>query len=239
MKRISMYVGLLLIAGLIGVNADHHGGHGFKSIFDGKTLDGWEVLPKKASKAWTVKDGTIRGNGDDGEGYLMYKKKKYSDLEIKLSYRFKDKGNSGIDIRARMDPTKKRLFHSYHADLGDKDNDEGDKVLGAWDLHLSGMGRKEHGLKRGLSCVIDKHDKAHFFKITDGLKMKHIKKNDWNHVHIIAKDNMFKFYINGKLASEFVELLSKKKRLKNGYITLQLHDPGMVVQFKDVRVREL
>ena len=39
---------------------------GFVSIFDGKTLKGWEALPAETAPAWTVKDGMIVGDGDKG-----------------------------------------------------------------------------------------------------------------------------------------------------------------------------
>ena len=32
---------------------------GFMSIFDGKTLSGWEAMPAKTAAAWTVNDGMI------------------------------------------------------------------------------------------------------------------------------------------------------------------------------------
>jgi len=54
-----------------------------------------------------------------------------------------------------------------------------------------------------------------------------IKQSDWNDVHIIAKGNNFKFFINGKPSSEFTEDIPPEKRLDKGMITLQLHDPGM------------
>ena len=71
------------------------------------------------------------------------------------------------------------------------------------------------------------------------LTKKVYKPGDWNDVHIIAKGNNFKFFINGKLASEFTENLPKEMRLEKGMITLQLHDSGMVVQFKDIRLKTL
>ena len=96
---------------------------GFVSIFDGKTLDGWEVSSKKGEKAWTVEDGYIAGDGDKGgRGYLVYAKdKELANFELKLSYRFPKvgkKANSGVSIRAVKDKTRKRDFQSYHADIG-------------------------------------------------------------------------------------------------------------------------
>ena len=59
----------------------------------------------------------------------------------------------------------------------------------------------------------------------------------WNTVHVIARGNNFRFYINDTLASEFTEHLPAEKRLHKGMIQLQLHDPGMVVHFRDIRLK--
>jgi len=208
----------------------------FISIFDGKTLKGWEATPAKSAPAWTVKKGMIVGNGDKGRGYLTYiPNKNVADLEMKFSYRFPGKGNSGVNIRAIVDKTRKRDFQSYHADLGHLGI--GKNVMGAWDFHTPG--RKEHRCFRGDHLVIDKDDKPIITPIKNALSVDDIKKGDWNSVHIIAKDNNFKLYINGKLSSEFIEHLPKAKRLKKGMIQLQLHDPGMIVHFKDLKLKVL
>ena len=69
---------------------------GFITIFDGKTLQGWEEMPAGKEKAWTVVDGVIHGDGDKGRGYLVYEKKQLADFELKFSYRFpKAKGGCG------------------------------------------------------------------------------------------------------------------------------------------------
>jgi len=58
-------------------------------------------------------------------------------------------------------------------------------------------------------------------------------------MQVIAKGNNFKFAINGKPSSEFTEHLPPERRLHQGMIQLQLHDPGMVVQYKNVRIKIL
>ena len=208
---------------------------GFVSIFDGKTLRDWEVTPGTAAAAWTVKDGMIVGDGDKGLSYLVYKNRQVADLELRLSYRFPGKGNSGISIRARDDTTGTRKFQTYHADLGHVGI--GRKVLGAWDFHTPG--RREHACFRGDRLVIDEDDKPTVTRIEDAVTEDDIKKGDWNTVHVIAKGNNFKFFINGKPASEFTEHLERARRLESGMIQLQLHDPGMLVHFKDIRLKIL
>ena len=109
--------------------------------------------------------------------------------------------------------------------------------MGAWDFHTPG--RKEHRCFRGDQLVIDKNDKPIITAIKNGLSVDDLKKGDWNSVHIIAKGNNFKFYINDKLSSEFTEHLPKAKRLKSGMIQLQLHDPRMIVHFRDLKLKVL
>ena len=209
---------------------------GFVSIFDGQTLKGWEATPAKTASAWTVKKGMIVGKGEKGRGYLTYTpNKNIADLELKFSYRFPGKGNSGVNIRAIVDKTRKRDFQGYHADLGHLGI--GKNVMGAWDFHTPG--RKEHRCFRGDQLVIDKNDKPIITAIKNGLSVDDLKKGDWNSVHIIAKGNNFKLYINDRLSSEFTEHLPKTKRLKSGLIQLQLHDPGMIVHFRDLKLKVL
>ncbi len=75
----------------------------FVSMFDGKTLAGWEVIPEKSIAAWSAIDGKIVGDGDKGRCYLSYtKNKQIADFELKFSYRFPGKGNSGVNIRSRV-----------------------------------------------------------------------------------------------------------------------------------------
>ena len=232
MKTISISFFLLLsFCAVHGAGKD-----GFVSIFDGKTLQGWEAMPVKTAPDWTVKDGLIVGKGDHGRGYLTYSpNKNVANLELKFSYRFPSKGNSGVSIRAIVDKTRKRDFQSYHADLGHLGI--GKNVMGAWDFHTPG--RREHRCFRGDRLVIGKDDQPTITPIKNALTVADIKKGDWNTVHIIAKGNNFKLLINGKLSSEFTEHLPEAKRLKKGMIQFQLHDPGMIVHFKDLSLKIL
>jgi len=211
---------------------------GFVSIFDGKTLAGWKPVSTDAKDAWVVRDGVIRGDGDKGgRCYLAYEEnKKIGNFELKFSYRLTgSKANSGVSIRAVEDKTGRRDFQSYHADLGAVGM--GKQVMGAWDFHTPG--RKEHRCFRGDRLVIDKNDKPTITLIENGLKEADIKKGDWNAVHLIARGNQFRFIINGKTSAEFTEHLPKEKRLHSGMIQLQLHNPKMLAEFKDLRLKIL
>ena len=99
-NRTLQLTALVLVSSCVAVHAADKkepaeaGEDGFVSIFDGKTLSGWEAMPAMTAPAWTVKDGMIVGNGDKGRGYITYEKRDIADLELKLSYRFPGKGNN-------------------------------------------------------------------------------------------------------------------------------------------------
>lgn len=209
----------------------------FVSMFNGKTLDGWSVIPASAKDAWRAENGMIVGDGDKGRSYLQYDRtREIADFEMKFSYRFpKEHGNSGVNIRSIKDDTGTRSFKSYHVDIGHVGI--GRNVLGAWDFHTPG--RKEHGVSRGERLVIDENDNPTVTKLDGAITLDDIKKADWNHVHVTVKENNYKFSINGKPSAEFTEHLPDDKRLLKGMIQLQLHDPGMIVQFKDLKIKVL
>ena len=234
------YLGVAIGCASKTVHEEAADADGFVSIFDGRTLRGWEPMPSTTAAAWTVEDGMIVGNGDGaaaegGRGYLVYENHEIADLELKLSYRFLAMGNSGISIRAIVDETGTRDFQSYHADLGHVGI--GKQVLGAWDFHTPG--RREHGCLRGHRLVIDADDQPTVTELADAITPADMRAGGWNTVHVIAEGNHFQFFINGKLSSEFTEHLPSERRLHRGMIQLQVHDPGMIVHFKDIRLKVL
>ena len=178
---------------LFGDQASGKNDDGFKAIFDGKTLDGWEEMPRVKKKAWSVADGIIVGEGDKGRGYLVYSRNRnLADFELKFLYRFPGKGNSGVNIRSRVDKTGRRKFQGYHADIGHVGI--GGQVLGAWDFHTPG--RREHRCFRGDSLVIDKDDKPTITPLKDAVTVEDINKGGWNELHIIVNGNRFQFFLH-------------------------------------------
>ena len=213
-------------------------GSGFVSIFDGKTLKGWRKAPETSYEPWSVKDGAIRGKGQENRlVYLVYSgDENLKSFELKFRYKMVTKGNTGVEVRTRIDKTGKRPFEGYHADLGHVGIGPG--VLGAWDFHFGAGTRKEFPCQRGTSLVIDSKGNGKHSKIKNAIKITEIKKHDWNDCRIVAKGNFFQLWINDKLSSEFTDNISKGQ-LNSGFIGLQLHDRGMIVEFKDLFLKKL
>ena len=210
---------------------------GFVSLFDGKTLTGWHAIPTQTTSDWSVRDGTITGHGSANRlAYLVWRDLQLTDFELRLSYRMLTDGNSGVEVRAQPDTSGKRPFEGYHADLGHVGI--GPHILGAWDFHFAR--RKEHPCNRGTRLVIRENGSARYSKLDPdtALALSDVRKRDWNHLRVVVRGNHFQSFINGKLAAEFTDN-ARPGRLDHGAIGLQLHDKGMQVAFKDIRLRRL
>src|ERR1041384_5403231 len=88
---------------------------GFKSLFNGKSLAGWDGDPK----FWSVQDGAITGtttkeNPTKGNTFLIWRNGEVDDFELKLEYRIVN-GNSGIQYLSRE--MGKWVIGGYQADF--------------------------------------------------------------------------------------------------------------------------
>lgn len=71
------------------------------SLFDGKTLEGWEKIGKDTSK-WEVKDGALAGSGD--ASMLVNTSGPYKNFRYRAEVKINDKGNSGLYFRTTRKP---------------------------------------------------------------------------------------------------------------------------------------
>ncbi len=208
---------------------------GFVPIFDAKTLDGWHAVPEESAPDWSVDEGVIVGLGSaNRQSYLVWQDAQLRDFELAFRYRLPGKGNTGVEIRSQPDPSGKRPFEGYHADLGHVGI--GRNILGAWDFHFAT--RKEPPCPRGTQLRIDEEGKLHSSAIPGALTLADIRAHAWNDVRIVARGNHFLFFINGKLTSEFTDD-AKHGQLAHGALGLQIHDKGMRVEFKDIALKRL
>ena len=204
---------------------------GFVPIFDGETLSGWRAVPEDSDASWSVNEGVIQGVGlEDRLSYLVHSDDEdLGDFELKLSYCLLTNGNTGIEIRARLDSSGKRPFEGYHADLGHVGI--GPHILGAWDFHFAT--REEHPCPRGTRLVIDANGSGRAEPIEEHVGIDEIRVRNWNRCHVIARGNHLQFLINGVLSSEFIDGIAGGG-FRSGFVALQLHERGTRVQFKDI-----
>jgi hypothetical protein len=108
-------VALLLVAFVASVYSHQASGQdaGWVTLFDGKTLDGWDQI---GDANWRVADGALIA--DKGNGFLV-SKKAYGDFQLRAEFWVEDDSNSGVFIRC-TDPTKITGGNAYEVNIWDK-----------------------------------------------------------------------------------------------------------------------
>src|SRR6516162_4110220 len=90
----------------------------WRSLFDGRALDGWEhVGPGK----FVVEDGVLRTEG--GMGLLWYTREKFGDCVIRVVYKKATEGaNSGVYIRIADKPKDPwyAVHHGFEVQIMDR-----------------------------------------------------------------------------------------------------------------------
>ncbi|MCB1093283.1 MAG: DUF1080 domain-containing protein, partial [Verrucomicrobiae bacterium] len=74
---------------------------GFKSLFNGSDLTGWEGYPNPAEESWSVSEGKLHCNGV-GRVWLR-SKEEYGYFNLSFDYKLNAGGNSGLFIRVPAD----------------------------------------------------------------------------------------------------------------------------------------
>ena len=99
MKRIA----LLFVAGIFAL-AGSVDAQEYKSLFNGKNLDGWNI---HGTEKWYVEDGLLicESGPDEEYGYLSTEKY-YDDFELTVEFQQEADGNSGVFFRSTFDGTK-------------------------------------------------------------------------------------------------------------------------------------
>ena len=113
--EIAGVLGLLLVTQVVmAVDAE-----GFRSMFDGKTLEGWDGNPK----LWRVEDGASsarppRTIPPRRNTFLIWRGGKPADFEVKTEFRMPNEGfgNSGVQFRSWEAPEKWQI-RGYQADI--------------------------------------------------------------------------------------------------------------------------
>ena len=212
---------------------------GFQSIFDGKTLKGWNGDPT----FWSVKDGAITGqttkaNPTKGNTFIIWEGGKLKDFILEVDFKIIG-GNSGIQYRSfkKSGNNDGWRIGGYQADF----------AAGAGGDRYSGIcyGEAFRGILslRGDKTTLTKEGgklKKKVEKIGDAAALgKLVKKEDWNTFRIEAKGFELTHYINNKKMTVLVDN-DEKTRRADGLLAFQLHaGPPMVVQFKNIRIKHL
>jgi len=116
LPAVLLIVAASLMTGLSSVRAEKPAEEGFVSLFDGKTLNGWEG----DARFWSVKDGVIVGSTDQVKtehNTFLCTTKKYRDFVLKLEFKLRNH-NSGVQIRSER--LEDFIVKGYQADMAEQ-----------------------------------------------------------------------------------------------------------------------
>jgi hypothetical protein len=217
---------------------------GWVSLFDGETLDGWQVKcrPGDQDKAyWTVEDGAITADVPEGSSHdyiWLVTDEEYRDFEISMKVQsFAGRpGNSGNQVRSRYDDETGWL--------------DGPQL----DIHPPGPWRngfiydETREVKNWIYPIVGPPSMARPEHAVKGWTWTHgDEAGAWNDVHIVCRGTRIQATINGVTVTDYEgagHLDDPVHRARNvglnGHVALQIHPGGQVrIRFKEVRLRSL
>jgi hypothetical protein len=205
---------------------------GFRSIFNGSTLEGWDGDPT----FWRVEGGALVGESTPEKKitrntFLIWRGGQPKDFELKLEFRM-NSTNSGVQYRSvELPDVGKWVLKGYQADI-----DFANQYTGQI---YEERGRGFLALRGQAAYVAEGQPSRAIGTLESGDALKgYIKQNDWNQVHIIARGNTIVQILNGHVMSVLVDDDTKNRSL-GGLIGFQMHvgDP-MKVEFRNVWLKE-
>jgi len=117
MKRLAAVAMLSFVAVfagfLLSANASAQMNMGWKTIFDGSSLDGWNMI---GDANWRLENGIAVA--DKGTGFLV-SKDSYGDFEVRAEFWVDTKANSGVFIRC-SDPKAVTAVNAYEVNIFDE-----------------------------------------------------------------------------------------------------------------------
>ena len=224
---------------------------GFKSIFDGKTLKGWEG----DTKYWRAENGNLVGEITPEtllktNSFIVWQGGSPADFELKGEFNITEKGNSGINYRSEMLADIPHAMRGYQADIDGANRYTGQNYEERGRTTLAYRGQittinPQTGIWKpeDVRAKVQKNAWTEL-KVTgslgenEALKTK-IKSEDWNTFHLVIKGNRLQHYINDVLMSDVTDndMVNGKSK---GMIGVQVHvGPPMKVMYRNLRLKTL
>lgn len=185
---------------------------GFQPLFNGKDLTGWEGAGKEADACWLVEEGDVVCTGKPGP--WLRSAGEFGDYELRLEYKLKEGGNSGVYIRVPKDGNHHGEGAGIEVQILD-DNAARYKDLKAYQYSGS------------------------LYAIVAAEPRVSKPAGEWNSMTIRCEGTKYEVHHNGQQVIKSDETAAPElaKRLTKGYLGLQNHNEE--VRFRNVRIKNL
>jgi hypothetical protein len=189
---------------------------GWVSLFDGKSLDGWE--PQNGTATYRVEDGCIVGKTTEGSpNSFLATKKAYGDFELKFEVKVDDALNSGVQIRSASKPDYRNgVVHGPQVEIS-----------------IDGNAGFIFGESTKFGWLSENR--------TDEMARAAFKKGEWNRYRVLAEGKSIKTWVNDVPVADLVD---EKTGMISGFIGLQVHGikkgtGPYEVRWRNLSVREI
>jgi len=204
-----------------------------KPLFNGKNLDGWEVI---GDGQWTVMaDGTLLGQRItdlrkqfvpggplstpqqfkawvDTQSWLYTVRNDFGEFDLHLEYWTKTTGNSGVSIR---DTSRAKAAITTPPDYTKTPSKIG------YEIQINNR-------------FPDPHPSGSIYQFVDAPKDAQ-REDDWNAMDISSRKDKITIKLNGRVVAEHA---GDPRRSQTGPIGLQLHDQFSIIMFRNIRITE-
>ena len=206
---------------------------GYESIFDGKTLNGWEGDPKY----WRVENGAMVGEITPEtivkyNTFIIWRGGTTKDFDLKVEYRISAAGNSGVNYRSVELPGVKHVLKGYQADIDGRNRYTGQ--------NYEERGRTFNAMRGQITRVPPGKKAEVIGSLGDPAALAAFVKNeDWNEYHLIARGNTLVHMLNGHVMSVVIDDDPENRKLE-GLLGVQVHvGPPMKVEYRNFRLKRL
>lgn len=208
---------------------------GFRSIFDGRTLTGWEG----DATFWRVEGGALVGEMTPdtivkSNTFVIWRGGRPRDFELKLEYRITPDGNSGVNYRSSVVPdpvTPANTFamRGYQFDLDGRRRYVGNNYEEKGRLFLAVRGQ--------VTRVVGTRPPVVVSTFGDPAALATVATDGWNTVHISARGHTLMHILNGQLMTVVIDD-DATHRPTDGLIGVQVHTgPPMKVEYRNIRLK--
>jgi len=101
--KLALLISLVALTAVVRLSAAESEA-GFKTIFDGKTFEGWKI-GDEAAKSWRIEDGALVAQGSRSHIYYVGDEKPFKDFELKVDVMTEPGSNGGIYFHTKYQET--------------------------------------------------------------------------------------------------------------------------------------
>lgn len=217
---------------------------GYRSLFDGTAASLADWRQAGAGKFSLQSDGTLRSSG--GMGMLWYAERELGDFSVRLQFRdaAPDNGNANSGVFIRFPDPRTPLADRPDGSCGTVGSA---RTAPEWVAIYCGQ---EIQIYDGAGGEVQKTGSVYNFKPLDLDKAGATPKGQWNDYEIRAVGQHYTIIRNGVVINEFDNTPGKSssragdpptdlRQFLKGYVGLQNHSDNDLIEFRDIRVRNL